>query len=283
MDDIKLMTVTHKTVNTRKRAQIILKGEWLELLGFSHEMIVTCSYEADALTLQAQGKGMAIYKKIVEQVRKNKQHLCQVLEQQRHYKKEPYLIIDGIWLSRLGFKSGDVILCSAKPSLIEIKRINLECLGFKNLECTTVAAETKAAAINNADEKNETTYKLIQVQKSSHHGKVVGMIQLKGAWLLDVGFYTQQSVLVTYENNGITFHACRGKKLVNTTGGRPPHINMHYERSKQNKLNEQNNQTVIPFFQLKGRWILDDYDLGDYLVLQIKHGVIQLRSLAENS
>jgi len=261
MNEVKLMTVTYKTVNARKRAEIILKGDWLASLGFSHEMLVACSYEADILTLQAQGKGMEIYKLLVKQIRKNKQHLCQVLEKQRHYKREPYLIIDGIWFSRLGWNAGDVILCTAKQSLIEIKKINLERLGFENLD----------------HEADEITYKLIQVQKSSHHGKVVGMIHLNGDWLLDVGFYTHQSVLVTYENKGITFYACKGKKQVHTTGGKPPHINMLHEKSRYHE------QKIIPFFQLKGRWILDDYNLGDYLVLQIKHGVIQLRLLSENS
>ena len=241
----RIMSVSHETNHDCKRAQIILKGAWLSDLGFSHEMLVRCSYSSGILTMKACGIGMDIYKQLVYELRKNKQHLCQVLEQTRHSKKEPYLIIGGTWLTRHGFLVGDVILCQAEKSVIQFKKVNLETLGFA----------TKSNAI----------YKIIQVQKSSKHGRIVTLIQCKGDWLSDFGFHTYDSTLVTYESDGIKFLACKGKKRLHTTGGKPIHINIHQDRN-------------TPFFQLKGAWLLDvGFQIGDYLIVQIQQGVIYLK------
>ena len=245
--DIKIMSVSHDTHHANKRPQIRLKGDWLEEIGFSHEFLVVASFEADILTLQVHGKGIDVYKKLVGYVRKNKQHLCQVLDQRRHYKQEPHLVIEGAWLVRHGFHTGDVILCKNDYGLIQIKKLNLAPLGF--------------------DTADVSTYKIIQVQKSSKHKKVVPLIQFKGDWLTDHGFHTQNSVLVIYETKGISFLACAGKKILHSTGGTPLHININQDRD-------------TPFFQLKGAWILDlGYQIGDLLILQIKQGSIHLKRL----
>ena len=245
--DVKIMRVSHETNHDNKRPQIKFKGVWLEELGFSHKTLVVASYENNILTLQAHGKGMDIYKKLVGSVRKNKQHLCQVLDQRRHYIKEPHLIIEGAWLARQGFHVGDVILYKRDQGLIQIKKLDLSSLGFDSTE--------------------GSTYKIIQVQKSSKHKKVVPLIQLKGDWLIEHGFHMQNSVLVSYETNGINFLACAGKKMFHSTGGTPLHININQDRNK-------------PFFQLKGAWLFDGgYQIGDLLIIQIKQGAIHLKRL----
>lgn len=240
-----IMTVSNEASQTLIR----FKGIWLEVLGFSHETIVTCSFNNDILTVKAHGIGLDVYQSLVKDVRQNKQYLCQVLNMTRYYKNEPNLIIEGLWLTRQGFNIGDIILYKTGCKNIQIKKLDIAPIGF--------------------DTTKEATYKVIHVQKTSKHGKIIPRIQIQGKWLNDFGFHLQQSILVGYETNGIQFTAQKGKKEGRSNGGTPPHINMG-----------QNLES--PYIQLKGAWLIDiGYNIGDKLIIQIKQGIINLKPLKD--
>lgn len=229
--------------NDLNKVQIKFKGFWLEELGFSHETIVVASFNNGILTLQAHGIGLETYQSLVKDVRKNKQHLCQVLSHQKHYEKEPHLVIEGLWLTRHGFNINDIVFYQSHYRCIKIKKLDLSLLGFNTTE--------------------NAHYKALLVQKS---GKTP-QLQVKGDWLNDIGFQSGYSALVTYETNSIILTAHKNKIGRTTTKGIPPYINIGKNLSSPN-------------IRLTGTWLLDfGYNIGDIFIIQIKQDFIRFKRL----
>ncbi len=239
------MTVTACIRKEKTKAKILLSGRLLEEAGFPAETLVTVSYENDSLMLRAHGIGMEIYRQIIGEVRKKKQKMIQVTQNQKGC---AHLELKENWLGDYGFSIGDVIVASVQKHSIGIKRL------------------THAGLEPQGNQLMQNRILTIQALKT-RAGRAYPHIYLKGLWLADIGFPIGGYVEVTYGKGTVVFQGYQEEKCYFSNHGKPRQIAIH--SCKQ-----------TPGFGLKGHWLEQEgFHVGDKLLVQYEHGLIHVHRL----
>ena len=237
------------SVNNRL-PRISFTGDWLNDLGFSHETIVIATHKTGVITLKAHGKGIDVYKSLVQEVRLNKQHLFQSLIAALGNGFYLDLTLEGAWLKRQGFNVGDIVLVRIAPKCIEIKKLNPKSLGF--------------------DEK--CNFRLLQVQRYSDCGKVCPKMVFRGQWIDELGFTSDKTVNVTYKGNSIHFTVSNEER----TTKKPRNVPL--KRLNIGRISYK--QSFVPFFALKGDWLMEmGFNIGDNLLIGMKQNYLHVKLL----
>jgi hypothetical protein len=260
-EDIKLMMVDQKTKQRTNGStyatvpRILFSGNCLIKLGFQLETLVSAIFEKDVLKLQAHDTGIEEYMRLVSDVRKRKGQVFQVLNTPRSDGIYLDLAIEGDFLTRLGFKVGDVFVVRFTHKLIEIKKINPYAFGFQT----------------------DVSFRLMTVGKRPEYGRKKGInrvlprIYFKSAWLIDYGFHASSTVSVAYTDNSICFVPC--KEVINVPRNlkQPPYINIGKATPSRQP------EKVVPIFSLTGIWLQDlGYNIGDYLLVGVRQNDMKL-------
>lgn len=235
--EVRLMTVSTSTCKTQPR--ILLTGSLLDRLGFPPEMLVTVSCQKEILTLKACGMGLDCYRQVVGQVRKQRGQLIQAFKWTRK-KTETHLVLEGHWLEKQGFYTGDVLLVSFKRGLIRIKRLNLSEFGFSS--------------------NSSAIHQILSVQTENG----TSQIALNMHYLEAHGFLTGQTASITYKADLIRIEPCHEPSQKRKPRRMPARINILLKRNHA-------------YLRLNGSWLLElGYAPGDFLMVQCQPGLIQI-------
>jgi len=114
-----------KSSGVKRRPRIRIAGFWLKGFGFTEGTLVTGEFEEGRAVFKAAGHGIETYSKFVGGIRKNGGQITQVKDSPHNKKMTPHFEMSGLWLSRYGFNTGDVIVIYCHPGLIEAVRLDI--------------------------------------------------------------------------------------------------------------------------------------------------------------
>jgi len=121
-----------KSSGAKRRQRIRISGFWLKDFGFTEGTLVTGEFGEGRATFKAAGDGIEAYSKVVSDIRKNGGQTTQVKGSIHNKKMTPHFEVSGLWLSRYGFNTGDVIVICCRPGLIEAVRLDIpDARGFR--------------------------------------------------------------------------------------------------------------------------------------------------------
>jgi len=125
--NIKLITMkSEKSRYGGRFPKIKLSGRWLADIGFTSESITTAKSENGKISFQLQIDGVERYGELVKFARQNGMRIVQV----RTASNVPLIIITGSICEKVEFGIEDILVATFSYGNIELRKLNLEKLGF---------------------------------------------------------------------------------------------------------------------------------------------------------
>lgn len=250
--EIILMTIEAKTIGHVVYPRILFNEDWLIKRGFEFETLVSAIFEDGFLILKAYGYGISAYKEVVSEVRAKLGQLFYVAIDPDSKKK--VLVIEGSWLERLGFKTGDLIVVQVLDGCLKVKKLLPKDVGFNHEMFLTFI-------IVGQDIRNRP------------------FIFKCATWLHDTDFKIGGSATLMHHDLGQTItlsspqlgscHPNRNRR----SDGSPTQINI-------TNILAPRNRAPIPKIAFKGKWLAKyGYEPGDQLLIGYQPDLIVFKKI----